>query len=208
MHGERSVRVVPDRSPTAEIVLPTAESALCDVLPTALIASALDLEDGILTGEALEWSLDNDPVPIATGLEAVVSLEQGEHTVRLTATDSSGHSAADEVTFVVGPDCATGDGEDGGPARLVRGECNNDGEIDISDVVCILKWLFVGEPEPGCVAAANVDGTGGVEVTDAVDLLMYLFLDGAAPAAPFPDCGPATSPADAELSCAHSAGCP
>ena len=31
--------------------------------------------------------------------------------------------------------------------RFLRGECNDDSTVDLSDAVCILDWLFLGEAE-------------------------------------------------------------
>lgn len=82
-----------------------------------------------------------------------------------------------------------------------RGDCNDDGSIDLSDAVCILGWLFVGEAAPACVAATNVDGAGPVEISDPIYLLTHLYLGGPAPRDPFPDCGPRASAADEALGC-------
>ncbi len=83
-----------------------------------------------------------------------------------------------------------------------RGECNDDGEVDISDAVCILNWRFSGTETPGCVAATNVNGDEAVDLSDAVWLLNYLFVAGfAPPVAPYPDCGSGWLVADSELGC-------
>ena len=67
--------------------------------------------------------------------------------------------------------------------------------------MCILNGLFLGGPEPGCVAATNVNGDKAVDISDATYLLHYLFLGGAAPAPPFPDCGPSDLAGDEDLGC-------
>ncbi len=81
-----------------------------------------------------------------------------------------------------------------------RGDCNDDGAVNITDGVCILNWLFLGEATPGCVAVANTNGDDAANITDATYLLGHLFSEGPAPAAPFPDCGPGMLPTD-EDSC-------
>ena len=88
-----------------------------------------------------------------------------------------------------------------------RGDCNDDGAVDIADAVCILNWLFVGEATPGCVAATNTNGDDAADITDATYLLNHLFSGGAAPAQPFPDCGPGMLPADVELGCTNPPNC-
>ena len=80
--------------------------------------------------------------------------------------------------------------------RLRRGDCNHDGEVDISDAICILGWLFLGGETPKCVAAANTNGDAEEDISDATYLLSHLFLGGLAPVAPFPECGPSSLPTD------------
>ena len=91
-------------------------------------------------------------------------------------------------------------------SRFLRGECNDDGEVDLSDAVCILEWLFSGAAVPGCVAATNVNGDGETNIVDAIYLLSSLFLGGAAPAKPFRDCGPGPLGVDELLGCATPPG--
>ena len=42
---------------------------------------------------------------------------------------------------------------------------------------------------PTEAAAGDIDDDGLIQLSDVVSLLSYLFSEGAAPAAPFPDCG-------------------
>ncbi len=86
-------------------------------------------------------------------------------------------------------------------ARFLRGDCNHDGGVDISDAVCMVNWLFLGEAGSGCVAATNVDGVGAVNITDPIYLLTHLFLGGPPPVDPFPDCGTSDLETDRELGC-------
>jgi len=72
--------------------------------------------------------------------------------------------------------------------RFVRADSNADGELDISDAVHALNYLFVGGPAPSCEASADSNGDQGVDISDPVYLLGYLFLGGSAPKSPFPDC--------------------
>lgn len=92
---------------------------------------------------------------------------------------------------------------------FVRGECNGDGSVDISDAVCSLEWLFLGGEAPGCVAATNVNGDATLDISDPVSLLGFLFLGGPGPVAPFPDCGDGHLGADEQLGCEASTNdCP
>ncbi len=85
--------------------------------------------------------------------------------------------------------------------QFLRGDCNDDGKVDISDAICILSWLFLGNAAPGCVAVANTNGDSDTDLSDAVYVLSHLFLGGAQPLAPYPECGPGELAADEELGC-------
>ena len=63
-------------------------------------------------------------------------------------------------------------------------------------------WLFQGDDEPGCLAATNANGdAGGVDISDAIWVLDYLFTGGLPPVAPFPGCGVGSLEVDQELGC-------
>lgn len=90
---------------------------------------------------------------------------------------------------------------------FLRGGCNDDGRVDISDVVCTLNWLFGADSGFGCPAALDTNGDGAVNISDPVYLLGFLFSGGPDPIAPFPDCGPGTLASDARLGCAAPPSC-
>lgn len=97
--------------------------------------------------------------------------------------------------------------------RFLRGDCNDDGDLNISDPVCILNWLFLGGPIPGsgCVAVANTDGSetnDEVDLSDGVYLLNHLFLGGPAPTPPFPKCRAGILPSDEEMCETSPNSCP
>ena len=91
--------------------------------------------------------------------------------------------------------------------NFLRGDCNGDGDVNLSDAACGLTWLFAGAAEPGCVAALNTNGDADIDIADPVSLLNFLFGGGPAPAAPFPECGPGVLPADPVLGCANPPAC-
>jgi hypothetical protein len=84
---------------------------------------------------------------------------------------------------------------------FLRGDGNNDGQVNLTDAVSVLEWLFRGGVEPDCREAADVNATQGVNIADAVYLLQALFIGGPKPPAPFPECGSAA----VALGCAESA---
>ena len=83
--------------------------------------------------------------------------------------------------------------------KLIRGDGNNDGKVDLGDAIYELNYLFKGGETPRCLDAADVDDNGKVELTDAVRILSYLFQGGKVPEAPYPDAG--TDPTEDGLSC-------
>jgi CD109 antigen len=94
-----------------------------------------------------------------------------------------------------------------GPRAFVRGDVNSDGKIDLTDVVAALGFLFQGHPASiECPRSADIDDSGRLDVSDPIYLLKYEFMGGAAPAQPFPACGPdARGPGG--LSCEAFDGC-
>ena len=71
-----------------------------------------------------------------------------------------------------------------------RGDSNASGDLNITDGVFVLNYLFLGGPEPPCQDAADSDDNGSLNITDGVRILNYLFLGGPAPPAPGPEtCG-------------------
>ena len=82
-------------------------------------------------------------------------------------------------------------------ARLVRGDSNSDGSINLTDGVIPLIFLFSGGAPPACMDSADANDTGNIEITDAIIIFSWLFTGGAPPAPPTPsspgypaeDCG-------------------
>lgn len=62
-----------------------------------------------------------------------------------------------------------------GSPGFPRGDANDTGEVDISDAIYLLDYLFTGGNAPRCKAAANVNAVGGVDISDAIYVLRYLF---------------------------------
>jgi hypothetical protein len=94
-----------------------------------------------------------------------------------------------------------------GEPSFIRGDCNDDGGVDISDAVCVLNWLFLGGSAPDCAAVANSNGDAAADISDATYLLNHLFLGGPTPTAPYPSCGAGTLPADATTCASPPARC-
>lgn len=87
---------------------------------------------------------------------------------------------------------------------FVRGDANGNGNVEITDAVTLLAFLFAGGVVE-CETAADCNADGGLNLGDAVAILDYLFNEGAAPASPFPLCGPGAAHA---LHCSSYVACP
>ena len=81
---------------------------------------------------------------------------------------------------------------------FLRGDADCDGRINLSDAIVALSHLFGDESSLCCKAAADADGSAGVNLTDGVYLLEFLFRAGSGPPSPSPLCGPGT---DGGLEC-------
>lgn len=73
-----------------------------------------------------------------------------------------------------------------GSSEFLRGDSNDDGNLDIADPLHILLYLFGDGEVPACLAAADTDDNSTVQIGDAISLLNYLFRGGPPPALPFP----------------------
>ena len=64
------------------------------------------------------------------------------------------------------------------PRAADRGDSNHDGRVNISDPTFTLQWLFHGEADPDCLAAADSNADGGIDISDPAYTLRFLFLGG------------------------------
>lgn len=71
--------------------------------------------------------------------------------------------------------------------RFMRGDANDDGSVDISDVLELLDDIFEGDVL-ACGDASDANDDDSVNIADAVHLLDYLFIGSVAIPAPFPSC--------------------
>jgi uncharacterized repeat protein (TIGR03803 family) len=83
---------VPKKVPAAIVINSPVSGAIQPAAnPVYLEGGAWDADDGVLTGKALQWS-DSVQGVLGTGSLLTASLEPGNHTITLTATDSDGNS--------------------------------------------------------------------------------------------------------------------
>jgi len=109
----------------------------------------------------------------------------------------------------------------GSPAPQIAGDCTQDGDVDISDVVCYVQHLFAGfllldrtvavPPCAGNLASAgnlavlDVNVSNAIDVSDIVYLARYLFVGGSEPVQGI-GCLPLRNPAQF-LACPVDPGC-
>lgn len=85
---------------------------------------------------------------------------------------------------------------------FVRGDCTDDAQLDISDPVLLLDYLF-GTGSLSCKSACDIDDDDQLDVGDVVGLLGFLFSGTGPLVAPFPMCG-----VDPGSNCQAFSSCP
>ncbi len=127
--------------------------------------------------------------------------------VRVCGTGATATLRADNATIdVTAPACVSGwallevitnDGSDSDvngfnylpdvTKTFIRGDANNDLNLDLADPIAIFGDLFLGNPSRAdCRDQLDSDDTGVVDITDGIYLLNYLFLGGSQPRDPYP----------------------
>ncbi|MBT5738329.1 MAG: HYR domain-containing protein, partial [Planctomycetes bacterium] len=82
---------------------------------------------------------------------------------------------------------------------FIRGDCSNDGNINIQDSVLLLNHLFSGTPVD-CRDASDVNDDGSINLVDPIYELMYIMGLGPVPPSPGVVCGADPTPDDLECS--------
>jgi len=89
-----------------------------------------------------------------------------------------------------------------------RGDCNDDGKVDISDPVALLGVLFLGNRRPLCDDACDSNDSDELDISDPVHTLNYLFQGGSAPPDPGASlCGNDLSPGAELMTCKSFLSC-
>ncbi len=127
-----------------------------------------------------------------------------------TSEDCNKNKIPDECEAALPPGCLPG-------GKQIPGDCNQDGEMDLSDAICILGALFLGDPptfpcgngqlsDAGNRALLDWQPDGEVDLSDAVSLLQFKFLGGPRHALAVP--GQETSACVPMAGCGSTATCP
>ena len=70
-----------------------------------------------------------------------------------------------------------------GCSRYLCGDADASGNVDISDAVYLIAYIFQGGPAPNPLVAGDADCSNSVDISDAVYLIAYIFGGGPAPCA-------------------------
>jgi hypothetical protein len=108
----------------------------------------------------------------------------GDHVYEVVATVRGTRCSGTDV-----PRCnvtVAGAGE-----QFRRADADRDRQINLTDPLFILNYLFQNGPAPGCPDSADADDNGQLQLTDALFVLNALFANGPAPDPPGSvTCGP------------------
>ena len=170
---------------------------------TGFIEAGVDFNDGF--GETIVGDTSGD-IDADTGEHRPVDLEEG------VFVELRGWSNGETDGIRVSLDNLMATGGDPippGVGKFLRGDCDGNGTVELTDTVFFLNATFLGGPTPGCRAACDTDGDGALDVTTAVYSLNYLFQGGARPADPWPCSARSERPGDIALGCEtpHSTDC-
>ena len=116
---------------------------------------------------------------------------EGNDTMIYVVQDGHGGSATATIVVTVTASAAS-------TMAIIRGDANTDGQLDVSDPVETILYLFDGDPV-FCLLALDSNDDEMVDLGDIIFSLNNLFSTGADPAAPYPFCG--TDPTAGSLPC-------
>jgi len=150
--------------------------------------------DGDGTIASRQWTF-GDGASDATASPNHAYASPGTYEVVLVVTDDCGGSASATRSVTIAPVSTSG---------FIRGDCNHDTKVDITDAVATLAFLFMGEAN-ACPGACNADDSDALDLTDAIYTLTFLFVGGQPIPAPYPACGP--DPTADDIRC-EAATCP
>lgn len=73
---------------------------------------------------------------------------------------------------------------------FVRGDLDDNGDVNVADAIAILNFLFGGGlRDPECLDTADIQDNGVIDISAPINLLNFLFAGGGAPAVPYPNAG-------------------
>lgn len=180
------------------------------------------VDAGVVVGCIVSLAPPLDQIPAGTDQEIAIagfSIEASAldgDTSPLTFSSDLGNPPVGIVVSVSGAPVvpATADGEVlvvlPPTPQFRRGDCNDDGAINLADVIFYLSIIFpTGTPSvPTCDDACDGNDDGTLNLADAITILGALFGSPIVPlSAPYPDCGFDPTPM-MTLNCAPALSCP
>jgi len=169
---------------------------LGQALPAGLMKPLTGLRaDGCLEGLIFRTGIDNvsnsfQRIRVDDTVEPVGATVEEERKMKLRAAFTS-FAVLVLTVLATAPVNAQGD------CTFVRGDITgtssgSDPVVDLNDGVDILAFLYLGRSVPNCMAAADINDNGLVELSDYTYLVNFLFNGGPQPPAPYP--APGTDP--------------
>ncbi len=165
-------------TPSAKEIGLTKDSLLYIFKNTAVSSVDQDIVIYSIPGGCVDWQATSNaswltPIPASgTTTQTVkirsnaVGLSLGRHEGKVTFTASGAVPREVKVALWV----------------YAFGDANGDGIVDISDVVYLLAYIFLGGQEPiPVIWSGDVDCSQIIDISDVVWLLMYIFGGGQAP---------------------------
>jgi hypothetical protein len=117
-----------------------------------------------------------------TGDESVASAQvEGNWDIKVTAsqpgtTSLTIHLLLNDEDYYVSPAISVTVNE-----AYIVGDANADGDINISDAVHIINYVFIGGEEPQPLESGDANCDGDVNISDAVMIINYIFIAGNTP---------------------------
>ena len=191
---------------TRELVASTIHGGIADLVAYSAYSSVPPVRQLVCQRTAeLEWigderhtgtRIERDGVVVATLPAATTSwrdadLPDDASEVMYRVVALAGDEEAPGAVCIVPP-----------PRLILRGDVDENGELNITDAVGVLSFLFAGDVEIDCLDTADVNDDGTVNLTDPIAALNFLFSGANAPRAPYPI--PGVDPTPDDLDCSPS----
>jgi len=131
----------------------------------------------------------NKYLPLPLSCLMIITLASAE-TLHQSGTAGSGRAtgAGKSLESIIGETVAGEQGHSfaGFPLMpllpsFIYGDADGSGNIDITDVVFLVSYIFGGGPAPEPMTRGDANCDGIVDVSDAVALIQYIFQGGSAP---------------------------